>query len=732
MIALRNHPFKTVVSSLSQQAQQVSNSVWWLGVLLALITATLLPHTVFSAPLEKLQMAFLAWLGWYDISGGLTTEGAVLAYLAGYCLLVGCLLAYLYLRLTHQVFSAPTAAFTDAVSLFVSLYLLDFFFSTLDPFPFQKSLWVFTTFIAFYTVLLFVDDRQKGLWLVKGIIIAITVQCLYAVAYYALDIRQFHTPHFGNRTGGTFGNVNVLYPLTLIGCPLSLVLAQTATRKVWRWFWMGSSSVIGLALVFTYTRAGWLAFAVSVAYLACSPASPFARHRVWRGALGLLVGAALLGTALVRTQGKLVGHPEDRSFWGRFAIWQTAIKAVADHPFLGSGLNAYAYKQREHMTPQLARFNPTNVEAKNLLLTIAVEFGLIGLGLFCFLVWRYVRLYRCVLQVLSASDEIRAITVGIHAALLGIFIAGLFDTPLLHEIRFPVSLTVAFLLGILCNWVNQGSFALASSEEDTRKLNRWWKRCIALTLLTLSPIAAYLLGSVVVGIKWARDVLPQVHALTRHYPPDIVPFVPLNAISEDMRYAVVAAEDGYFFFHRGVDWLALHRALRRNIRALRFKEGGSTITMQVARCLFLSREKVLPRKIAEIVLAKEIERCLPKERILELYLNTARFGMWQDGILAAARNYFGKHPKDLTLAEAAFLAGVLPEPPFDRRRLTPAFVWRCQRRTLERLSLFFPQRYPLQVLCAVQKTALRFRWGQQVVPSVGGMTRCEAVRVPLP
>ena len=78
--------------------------------------------------------------------------------------------------------------------------------------------------------------------------------------------------------------------------------------------------------------------------------------------------------------------------------------------------------------------------------------------------------------------------------------------------------------------------------------------------------------------------------------------------------------------HRGVDWQALHRALRVNIRNLAFKQGGSTITMQTARYLFVGREKTLSRKVAEILLALEMEKHLSKERILELYLNSARFG----------------------------------------------------------------------------------------------------------
>jgi len=177
-----------------------------------------------------------------------------------------------------------------------------------------------------------------------------------------------------------------------------------------------------------------------------------------------------------------------------------------------------------------------------------------------------------------------------------------------------------------------------------------------------------------------------------------------------MRYTLIASEDGNFYQHHGVDWQALHRALRVNIRHLSFKQGGSTITMQTARYVFLGRQKSLSRKLAEILLALEMEKRLSKERILELYLNSARFGLGAEDIGTACRVYFGKTPKELTLAESAFLAGVLPEPPKRREELTPEKVERCKRRALNRLGYFFAWRYSPQQIEQAMREKIVFVW----------------------
>ena len=135
-----------------------------------------------------------------------------------------------------------------------------------------------------------------------------------------------------------------------------------------------------------------------------------------------------------------------------------------------------------------------------------------------------------------------------------------------------------------------------------------------------------------------------------------------NDISEHLRAAVVTAEDDEFWRHDGVDWDALRAAWERDKKEGRLTMGGSTITMQLARNLYLSPSKNPLRKLKEILIARRLERQLGKRRILELYLNVVEWGKGIFGCEAAARAYFGKPAADLTPDEAVALAVVLPTP----------------------------------------------------------------------
>jgi penicillin-binding protein 1A len=139
-------------------------------------------------------------------------------------------------------------------------------------------------------------------------------------------------------------------------------------------------------------------------------------------------------------------------------------------------------------------------------------------------------------------------------------------------------------------------------------------------------------------------------------------YVSLDEIPELTRLAVLAIEDDRFYVHPGVDVRATMRAGWRNLRAGELREGGSTITQQLARSLYLSRRRSVTRKIAEMLLALELERRLTKDEILERYLNQVYFGQGAYGIEMAARVYFGKTVGALTLSEGALLAGLIRAP----------------------------------------------------------------------
>lgn len=138
--------------------------------------------------------------------------------------------------------------------------------------------------------------------------------------------------------------------------------------------------------------------------------------------------------------------------------------------------------------------------------------------------------------------------------------------------------------------------------------------------------------------------------------------VSLASIPKVVQNAFIAAEDANFYSHRGIDFRGILRATIKNIKARRFVQGGSTITMQVARNLMLTRERKLSRKIKEIILAMRLEKELSKDEILYLYLNEIYLGHGAYGVQAASQNYYGKDVTEITLAEATILAG-LPQAP---------------------------------------------------------------------
>ena len=203
-----------------------------------------------------------------------------------------------------------------------------------------------------------------------------------------------------------------------------------------------------------------------------------------------------------------------------------------------------------------------------------------------------------------------------------------------------------------------------------------WLLYIASVGVGLAVVGA-LLGAFVLALLW--PTLPPLDALT-----DYQPKIPLRIVSADgdllgefgeerraiirisevpdvMKHAILAAEDERFYQHGGVDYLSVLRAAAANVTS-GTQQGAGTITMQVARNFFLTREKTVSRKLREVMLAWKIEASLPKDEILELYVNQIFLGQRAYGFAAASQTYFGKPLADVTVAEAAMLAG-LPKAP---------------------------------------------------------------------
>lgn len=139
-------------------------------------------------------------------------------------------------------------------------------------------------------------------------------------------------------------------------------------------------------------------------------------------------------------------------------------------------------------------------------------------------------------------------------------------------------------------------------------------------------------------------------------------WTPLAKMSPFIPQAVIVAEDVRFYFHHGIDWDSLRAAFWLNLKERRVVWGGSTITQQLAKNLYLSPEKTMSRKLRELILTQKLENSLSKNRILEIYLNVAQWGPSLFGITAASQYYFGKAPQELGPLEASYLASILPNP----------------------------------------------------------------------
>lgn len=179
-----------------------------------------------------------------------------------------------------------------------------------------------------------------------------------------------------------------------------------------------------------------------------------------------------------------------------------------------------------------------------------------------------------------------------------------------------------------------------------------------------------------------------------------------------MEWAVIVAEDANFYRHEGIDVTAIRNALRYDLEKKRFARGASTITQQVAKNLFLPREKTVTRKLEEIYLAKRIEQELTKGRILELYLNIVELGPMVYGIGHGARYYFDKPASTLTPRECAFLAAMLPGP---QKVYNP---YRHLDWVLKRSDMILGQMRQKGIL-----TEAEYRHALVEMPDIGGMQR---------
>ena len=162
-------------------------------------------------------------------------------------------------------------------------------------------------------------------------------------------------------------------------------------------------------------------------------------------------------------------------------------------------------------------------------------------------------------------------------------------------------------------------------------------------------------------------------------------YTKLEDLPEFYKNAVIAVEDHRFYKHGAIDPIAIARAIWTNIKSFELREGGSTITQQLAKNIYFTQEKTALRKIAELFMAFEIERNCDKDQILELYLNTSYFGDGYYCVKDAANGYFDKEPIDMNEYESSMLAGIPNAPSVYAPTKNPDLASQRQRQVLERM-----------------------------------------------
>lgn len=220
-----------------------------------------------------------------------------------------------------------------------------------------------------------------------------------------------------------------------------------------------------------------------------------------------------------------------------------------------------------------------------------------------------------------------------------------------------------------------------AANTKKKKKGGFWST-VSRVFLILLFIAALPVGYGVAYVWQSLKDLPDISLLEKYEPIEAIQIfdrndhlictvegdedrrvVPLTAVSTQMQQAMLAAEDHHFYEHHGINFMSIGRALLTNVQAGKVREGGSTITQQLVKNLFFEDAKrTFDRKIKEAFISYEVESRYKKEKILEMYLNQVYFGNGGYGIERAAQRYFGKSAGQLTLAEAAFLAGLVKAP----------------------------------------------------------------------
>ena len=635
------------------------------------LSGIILPPLDFTPLATSHSSLSSAWK--HAFQGGILERGLVIELV---CFIVLGYVIWRYRILTALTTgSIPARLMLGALLSFALMLFSDLLTSKAFPYPFGEPA-QYILLLAFILAFALKANSRWWKFLLCTILVCSVLQSLWALLLYSTGHGMFRAPGIIPRATGTMGNPVTLYPVCLISILLILALAVGETSAWLRLLYLVSSVPVAISLLLTFSRSGGLGIAVGTIWLAYTERRSkwlkvtaafavtlmcimlFARANTWTGELGM-----------------------DRSALGRIHIWRTSTKIIRDNWLLGTGYMAYRDVQKEYIDEEFKKFNPRNVSPQNLLLTIQAYHGIFGTGVLLLFVYAIWAVCRGESRGNYTPWEWRMRS-GIKAAGLAIIAASLIDTPLYSHLHFPGTFM----------WLVCMGFLLHLEVRDHHPVGEWryakLLRRVSLSVLTLAVIGiGYVVTFAIVDAHRASKALDAKLAEARSIPG----FVTMEHIPKAMEECVIAEEDLHFNLHHGYSLVDMHRALRVNIRSGRVKQGGSTVTQQLGKNLFFSRDRTPRRKIAEIIMAAKLENELSKKEILEVYLNTIEYGLGSRGIDEAAHIYFGKDASKLTDAECALLTGFIPSPP--KEALTLERARSAIHLTLSRLKHANPSRW---------------------------------------
>lgn len=563
-----------------------------------------------------------------------------------------------------------------AILLFCLLIMVDFFISPRNPYPYINQ----SVNIVFLSIVLAFSLRANSAWwrfLIGTMLVCIILQCTTALVLYAVGRGVFVTPGLGSRLAGTMHTPSRLYGVFMMGTLLLIPFALSESRRWLQSLCIVAAALLSTALLLTFSRAGGIGLAAGTIWHA------FTQRQDKRATIVAALAVATMVAMMVARANPVSGGglALDRSALGRVQIWRVSARVIRHNWLIGTGFMGYHAAQARYLDERLRQYNPGNQTPQNLLLTLVACHGVLGVGIFALSIratWAGCR----VEQEEGCAPWERNAKEGIRLAGIGILAAGLADAPVYGYDRYPGTFMWLVCMGFLLHL-----------ELRNHPPSGEWKHALAfrrasLVAGTVTALAA--MSVVALGVTDAHRASGMSQAkidAVRAEPT----YVSLRYIPYAMADCVIANEDNHFYDHHGYSLVDMHRALRVNIRAGRVKQGGSTITQQLAKNLFFTNARTLRRKVAELIVATDLERRLKKDEILELYLNTIEFGLGTHGIGPAAKRYFGKDARNLTDGECALLAGLISSPP--KERLTPERARAALALTLSRLAYGNPDVY---------------------------------------